>query len=174
MLPLNVLVADDHQLFRQGLISLMNTRPDLARIIGEARTGKEAITLARTLKPDLVLMDITMPDGDGLYAAQTIRSILPEVDVVMLTASELDEHLHQAVRLGVAGYLMKDLDAEELFNLIEGLERGEAALTRAMAARLLKSIANGTINETKDEEALTEREIEVLQLLAQGASNQYG
>ena len=171
MLPLKVLIADDHRLFRQGLISLMNTRPDLVEVVGEAKTGREAITLTARLQPDLVLMDIYMPHSDGLMATQAIRRRFPDVDVVILTASELDEHFHTAIQAGVAGYLLKDLDADELFNLIEGVERGEAALTRAMATRLLKDVSNRAIENTKGKEILTKREVEVLRLLAQGASN---
>lgn len=171
MLPMRVLVVDDHRLFRQGLISLMGTRPDLVEIVGQAETGREAILLIEQLRPDLVLMDIYMPDGDGLIATKKIRREYPNVKIVMLTASEDDAHVHDAVKLGVVGYLMKSLDAGELFDLIEGVERGEAAMTRAMAARLLKSVARRSIDEGKGEEALTEREVEVMRLLAHGASN---
>ena len=171
MLPMKVLIADDHQLFRQGLISLMNTRPDLVRVVGEAETGHEAIRLTALLQPDLVLMDIYMPHSDGLLATQAIRQRFPDVDVVILTASELDEHFHTAIQAGAVGFLLKNLDADELFNLIEGVERGEAALTRAMATRLLKDVSNRAIEDAKGEETLTNREVEVLRLLAQGASN---
>ncbi|MFN2221599.1 MAG: response regulator [Candidatus Promineifilaceae bacterium] len=171
MLPMRFLIADDHRLFRQGLISLMNTRPDLVQVVGEAETGREAVRLTAELQPDLVLMDIYMPHSDGLSATQVIRDRFPDVDVVILTASDLDEHFHTAIQSGVAGYLLKDLDAKELFNLIEGIERGEAALTRAMATRLLKDVSNRAIESSKGEEILTSREIEVLRLLAQGASN---
>lgn len=169
MLPMSVLVADDHQLFRQGLISLMQTRPEIVTVAGQAETGREAVALAERLRPDLVLLDVSMPDGGGLQAAAEIRRRLPEVKIVMLTASELDEHFREAIQIGVSGYLLKDLDAEELFELIEGLERGEAALTRTMATRLLKHAAGRP--EVGEEETLTEREIEVLRILAQGASN---
>lgn len=171
MLPMSVLVADDHQLFRQGLISLMNTRPELVRVIGQAETGREAVKLAQNLRPDLVLLDIYMPDGDGLQAASEIHRLLPHVKIVMLTASELDEHFREAIQAGVAGYLLKNLDANELFDLVEGLDRGEAALTRAMAARLLKEVANQHTTAASQEQPLTEREVEVLRILAQGASN---
>jgi len=171
MLPLRVLVVDDHHLFRQGLVGLLSTRPDLVKVVGEAESGQEAVILADRVKPDLVLMDIYMPEGDGLSAARTIRQQLPETNVVMLTASETDEHFQEAIQLGVAGYLLKNLDANELFDLIEGVERGEAALTRAMASRLLKSAAKRSLNEDKGEEELTEREIEVLRLLTKGYSN---
>lgn len=168
--PLSVLIVDDHRLFRQGMISLMKTRPDLVHVVGEASSGREAVSLARELQPDIVLMDIYMPEGTGLEALRAIMESGADVAVVMLTASELDEHLYEAVQLGAAGYLLKNLDADELFDLISGVANGEAALTRAMAARLLKNVA-GHSNEPAPVESLTEREIEVLQLVAQGASN---
>lgn len=168
--PLNVLIADDHRLFRQGMISLMKTRPDLVHVIGEASTGTEAVTITRTLHPDVVLMDIYMPNGTGLEALRTIGETEPGVAVVMLTASDTDEHLYEAVQMGAAGYLLKDLDANELFDLICGVADGEAAMTRSMAARLLKGLANHS-HESTPVDSLTDREIEVLQLVAQGASN---
>lgn len=171
VLPLNVLVADDHRLFRQGLIGLLRTRPDLAHVAGEASSGREAVSLAQSLRPDVVLLDIAMPDGDGLEAARRLRELLPETAVVMLTASEESDHLYEAVRLGAAGYLLKTLDAAELFDLLESVAHGEAALTRAMAARLLKAVASRVTDAETGEETLTERETEVLRLVAQGASN---
>lgn len=172
-LPLSVLIVDDHRLFRQGLAGLMSTRPDLVRLVGEAATAREAMSRARELRPDLILMDISMPGGSGLEATAALRTELPDTAVVMLTSSDEDEHLRQAVRLGAAGYLLKDLDARELFDLIAGIARGEAAMTRAMAGRLLKVLAGGPAQN--DEKALlaelTEREIEVLQLVARGVSN---
>jgi DNA-binding NarL/FixJ family response regulator len=116
-------------------------------------------------------MDIQMPDGDGLKATRQIREMLPEVAVVILTASESDQHLYEAVRLGASGYLLKDLDATELFELLIGVTHNEVAMTRAMASRLLKIMANNEGRDSGVENDLTEREIEVLHLLAQGASN---
>lgn len=172
--PLSVLVADDHRLFRQGLIGLMQTRPDLVAVIGEAATGCEAVEIARRSRPDLVLMDIIMPEGTGLEALALIRQEVPGTAVVMLTASEEDSDLQEAVRLGAAGYLLKDLDAHELFELISGVAQGEAAMTRTMAARLLKGLAQRSVSDTEEEpllDTLTEREIEVLRLVARGVSN---
>ncbi|MCB2179526.1 response regulator transcription factor [bacterium] len=167
---LRVLIADDHKLFRQGLISLMKTREDLVTIVGEAETGRESVAMAKELKPDLVLLDIYMPEGNGLEAAKAIRKEVPEAAIVLLTSSELDEHLQEAVKVGVQGYLLKDLDADELFTLLSGIEQGEAAMTRSMAARLLKNMANSA-DDNVGRESLTEREIEVLRNVARGESN---
>jgi DNA-binding NarL/FixJ family response regulator len=169
--PLNVLIADDHRLFRQGLIGLLRTRSDLVRVVGEAATGREAVQLVEQLHPDVVLMDLQMPDGDGLQATAQIRQRWHEVRVVILTASESDEQLYQAVQLGVAGYLLKNLDAAELFSLLESVAQGEIALTRAMAARLLKRVAFHATHGNAGPHDLTEREIQVLHLVVQGASN---
>jgi len=170
-LPLTVIVADDHRLFRQGLIGLLNTRPDLVTVIGEASTGREAVALAREVKPDVVLMDIAMPGGDGLQATSALHEQLPETAVIILTASDEDENLHEAVRLGAAGYLLKSLDATELFDLLAGVARGEAAITRTMAARLLKGLAGDREQQVHIDDLLTEREVEVLRLVAHGVSN---
>lgn len=169
-MPLNVLVADDHRLFRQGLIGLMSTRRDLVQVVGEASSGREAVHMTDTLRPDVVLMDIQMPDGNGLEATACIREKYPDVTVVMLTASEAEEDLYRAIRLGAAGYLLKDLDAGDLFDLLNGVKRNEIIMTRAMGARLLKAVA-APPKELLGEESLTEREIDVLRLVAQGASN---
>jgi len=168
---IRVLIADDHKLFRQGLKSLMKTREDWVEVVAEASTGREALELVEELHPDVVLMDIYMPEGDGLETTGQIRQRFPKTNVVMLTSSEEDEHLYQAVQLGAAGYLLKSLDADELFNLLEGVMHGEAAMTRAMAAKLLRGVARRSVNADRGEESLTERELVVLRLVASGASN---
>lgn len=173
-LPLRTVIADDHRLFRQGLVSLMKTRSDLVAIVGEAETADEAVALCGRLQPDLILLDIYLAGESGLEAAAEIRGRYPDVAVVMLTASELDEHLDRAIRLGVSGYLLKDLDAAELFDLVEGVSHDEVAVTRAIASRMLKSLAvTKTAAEDRRDEGpdLTPREIEVLRLVARGASN---
>ena len=170
-MTIKVLIADDHKLFRQGLIGLMKTREDLVEVIGEAETGEEAIQLAEKLNPDVILMDIYMPQLDGLQAAKEIHRRFPKIAVVMLTSSARDGHLYEAAQVGVAGYLLKSLDASELFDLLNGITNGETAMTRAMASRLLKSVANRMADEEKGEQSLTERELFVLRLVASGASN---
>jgi DNA-binding NarL/FixJ family response regulator len=171
-MTIKVLIADDHKLFRQGLIGLMETRDDLVEVVGEASTGLEALQLVERLHPDIVLMDIYMPEMDGLEALKLIRERFAEVNVVMLTSSESDEHLYQAVQAGASGYLLKSLDAGELFDLVSGVARGEAALTREMASRLVKSVANRNTDTLQVENILTERELAVLRLAAVGTSNQ--
>ncbi len=171
-MTIRVLIADDHKLFRQGLIGLMKTREDLVEVIGEAETGEEAVKLSEELNPDVILMDIYMPQMDGLQAAKEIHRRFPEIAIVMLTSSERDGHLYEAVQVGVSGYLLKSLDASELFDLLSGVVNGETAMTRAMAGKLLKAVANRIVDEDKGEQALTERELFVLRLVASGASNQ--
>lgn len=170
-MTIKVLIADDHKLFRQGLIGLMRTREDLVDVIGEAETGEEAVRLAGDLHPDVILMDIYMPQMDGLQAAKEIHVRYPEIAIVMLTSSERDGHLYEAVHVGVSGYLLKSLDANELFDLLKGVTNGETAMTRAMASKLLKAVANRLADDDKGEQALTERELFVLRLVASGASN---
>ena len=170
-MTIRVLIADDHKLFRQGLISLMKTRRELVEVVGEAETGEEAIQLAKQLTPDVILMDIYMPQLDGLQAAKEIHKLLPKIAIVILTSSEKDGHLYEAVESGVSGYLLKSLDAEELFTMINGVSHGEAAMTRAVASRLLKGVAERVVSDDKGETSLTERELLVLRLVASGASN---
>ncbi len=169
-MPIRVLIADDHRLFRQGLISLMKTREDFVQVVGEAETGREAVQMVEQLHPDIVLLDIFMPDGNGLEAARAIRAKAPKTAIVVLTSSELDEHLNEAVKIGVDGYLLKNLDGQELFDLLAGIQKGEAAITRTMAARVLKTMTavNGNLQSGNE---LTQREVDVLRLVARGDSN---
>lgn len=169
-LPLRTIVADDHRLFRQGLISLMNARPDLVTVIGEAEHGAEAVEMCERLHPDLVMMDILMPQMDGLQAAKRILDINPNTAIIMLTASSSDEHLGEAIDLGVSGYLQKNLDSNELFDLILGITDDRVAITHATASQIMKNIGFGRNRQSASLE-LTSRELEVLRLAATGISN---
>lgn len=170
-LPLRTLVADDHRLFRQGLISLMNARPDLVKVVGEAEHGAEAIEMCGKLRPELVMMDILMPQMDGLQAARRILELYPDTSIIMLTASTSDEHLEDAIDLGVAGYLQKNLDSTELFELVMGVTEGQVAITHATASHYMKKLGFGRNRHSDSADQITTRELEVLQLAATGISN---
>lgn len=169
-----VLVVDDHSLFRDGVVSLLSAAG--FKVIGEAGDGKIAVKEALRLKPDLVLLDIHMPKGSGLHALQEIRKKLPETKVVMLTVSEDSDLLVKAIESGAHGYLLKSLNAKGFLASLEGVQRGEAAMTRSTMTQLMGAISNEDSFETKNSvpshlELLTEREVELLHLVAFGLSN---
>jgi DNA-binding NarL/FixJ family response regulator len=165
-----VVVADDHALFRDGLVSLLEARG--VEIVGEAENGAEAVEMARQLHPDAVLMDLAMPVMGGLDATRLISAELPSVKVVVLTASEDDADLFEAIKSGAQGYLFKDLKADELIRLLDGVTRGEPALTPALARKLLAEFARPpTGQRDKSPDELTDREREVLDLLVEGITS---
>jgi DNA-binding NarL/FixJ family response regulator len=166
---MRVLVADDHSLFRDGIVSLLEAAG--WEVVGQVGDGQAAVEAASRLKPEVVLMDISMPGLGGLEALRAIRAALPETRVVMLTVSDKDQDLFEAIRLGAHGYLLKNLNASEFLEMLEGLQRGEAALTRRTAARLLRGFATLSQEGSGQREALTEREVALLQLVASGLSN---
>jgi DNA-binding NarL/FixJ family response regulator len=164
-----VLVADDHTLFRDGIVSLLEAGG--FEIVGQVGDGQAAVEATRQLRPDLVLMDIAMPRMSGLEALRQIKEVLPQTEVVMLTVSVDDADLIEAIRAGAHGYLLKDLHADEFLQMLEGLERGEAAVSRKTAARLFDGLVAQSRSGPKPAELLTEREIELLQYVAEGLSN---
>jgi two-component system, NarL family, nitrate/nitrite response regulator NarL len=172
MNPIRLLLADDHTLFRKGLASLLEKEKGF-EIMGEAEDGAEAVSKAQAGKPDLVLMDIHMPGINGLEATRQITNSLPATRVVMLTISEEDKDVFEAIKCGAHGYLSKKVDPENLRELLQGVFRGEAPLSRSTAARILKEFAAraSTNSATTAIDELTEREKEVLQLLAAGLTN---
>jgi DNA-binding NarL/FixJ family response regulator len=165
---MRVVLADDHPLFREGLASLLRSRD--IEIAGEASNGAEALELARALRPDVVLMDLTMPEVGGLEATRLIKAEMPEVRVVILTVSEADADLFDAIRSGAHGYLVKSTSSEDFFELLEALDRGEAPLSRGLAAKIMQYLARGG-RMHGDEMALTPREEEILRLVADGRTN---
>lgn len=165
---MRVLVADDHSLFRDGLASLLEAAGH--DVVGQVGDGEAAVVAARSLRPDLVLLDISMPLVDGLQALRRIKGDAPEVQVVMLTVSDDDTSLFEALRNGAQGYLLKSLNASEFLAMVEGLGKGEAALSRKTTARLIEGLAKPE-DVAAPHAHLTERERELLALVARGLSN---
>lgn len=165
-----ILIADDHALFRDGLRSLLQSQGH--EVVGEAANGRQAIELAAALHPDLVLMDVSMPEMDGVAATRELTARQKDVKVVILTASEHDDTLFDAIKAGAQGYLLKNLEADEFFALLDGASRGEPALTPALARKLLQEFAKPAAPETHtdDPDALTSREREVLELMVEGVT----
>jgi len=168
---MRILIADDHALFRDSLRSLLESHD--VEIVGEASNGQEAIDLSWKNKPDVVLMDLMMPEMDGLEATKRIAAELPEVKVVILTASDDDSDLFEAIKSGAKGYLVKDLESTAFFSLLDGVGRGEPALTPALARKVLEEFARPRrrASESHDPDALTDRETEVLEHMVQGVTS---
>lgn len=176
---MRVLIADDHALFRDGLRSLLEARG--VDVIAEARNGREAVDLAREHAPEIVLMDLSMPVMTGLEATRTIVANGTETRVVVLTASEEDADLFEAIKSGAQGFLPKDIESARLFEMLEGVTRGEPALTPGLARKLLNEFAQPTAPRSEPAppttagssapDALTDREREVLELLVQGITS---
>lgn len=172
MEPLRILLADDHILFRKGLSVLLGAQ-DGMEVVGEARNGEEAIALARQTMPDVILMDIRMPDLSGLEATRLIKKEMPHVRIVILTVSDNDEDLFAAIKNGADGYLLKDLEPQRLYEMLEGLRHGQAPISGILATRILAEFRAQEARPVPPEtvEELTEREREVLKWVAEGASN---
>lgn len=168
---MKVIIADDHALFRDGLRSLLEAHG--TDVLAEARNGQEAVELARLHRPDVVLMDLDMPVMNGLDATRLISAELQDVRVVVLTASEDDADLFEAVKSGARGYLPKNLEARELFGFLEGVLKDEPALTPNLARKVLGEFAKGPAPEPEEPAGgtLTDRERDVLDLLVQGVTS---
>ncbi len=170
---MKVLIIDDHVLFLEGLQKLLTGRG--VQVIGTARDGLEGLEKARQLSPDVILMDIRMPGCDGLTATRLIKAERPDVKIVMLTTSTSEVDLFEAIKSGACGYLLKSLEAEPFMTYLQGVMRGEAAVSREMAGALLKEFVRqadpgGAAPDSSTEEALTPRQLEILQLIAEGIS----
>jgi len=169
------MLADDHPLFMEGLQYLLETYG--IKVAGTAKNGEEALVKARILKPDIILMDIRMPVCSGLDALKLIKSEMPDIKIVMLTTSDEDDDLFDAIKYGASGYLLKNTNAKELVGMLSDLERGEIPLSPGLAARLLKEFKSSRpfddISQQKStDEAkkgqLTERQLEILEMAARG------
>ena len=174
---MRILIADDHALFRDGVASLVAAWGH--EVVGLAADGAEAVALADAVLPDLVLMDVRMPGGSGLAATALIRAAHPATSIVILTVSEDEDDLFEAIKAGAQGYLLKNLESAQLRSMLEGIERGEAAITPATASRIIDEFVRRerlaaspeATRRTADPDRLTERELDVLGLVTRGLRN---
>jgi two-component system, NarL family, response regulator DegU len=166
---IRLMLADDHRMLREGLRRSMTDQG--FDVIGEARDGEEAIRLAEELQPEVILMDVTMPEVNGVEATRQIKQLFPEIRVVMLTMHADQEVLASAMRVGASGYLVKDCSTEEIANAIRDVAGGKTALSPQLAASMLEEVRRLDQPSTSDEDRIvTKREEEVLQLIANGFS----
>ena len=169
MTTVRLLLADDHRMFRQGLREMIERKTDW-EVVGEAANGREALELVERLRPDIVLLDIQMPELNGVAVAQQLAQSHPQVKIIMLTMYREDQHLVEAIQAGARAYLLKDADAQELISIVGRVQRGESALDPALTARVFDALRRLSTKEAENEQ-LTEREREILQLVARGLEN---
>jgi two-component system nitrate/nitrite response regulator NarL len=181
--PIRILLVDDQPLFRKAIATLIDDQPDFS-VVGEAENGLDGVEQARALQPDLVVLDVDMPVMNGVEAVRLIREQVPATKVVMLTVSEEEDDLFDAIRYGAHGYLLKDLRPEQLYDMLRSVMRNETPLSPAIAGRVLTALRGwgtsggasaGPIRSAgsaaPEGPALTRREIEILQLVSEGLSN---
>ena len=169
-MPIHILIADDHGVLRAGLRALLNAEPDL-EVIAEASDGNDALRLASELRPDIVLLDISMPGPGGIEVTRRLKEALPELRVLILTAHEDESMLREAVQAGAAGYIIKRAVESELINAIHAVWRGDLYVHPAMTRALLRETSLFPVSAEPAVESLTPREIEVLRLIANGYTN---
>ncbi len=175
--PIRVLIADDHALFRRGLEMVLAEEDDID-IVGQASDGTEAVAVAGESLPDVVLMDIRMPKSSGIEACRATKEVAPSAKIVMLTISDEEEDLFEAIRAGASGYLLKDIPLDEVADAVRAVHGGQSLINPSMAGKLLSEFATLAKRDTEEEEAqhvappkLTDREMEVLKLVARGMNN---
>ena len=180
--PARVIVADDHVLIREGFRTILSKEADV-EVVDEAKTGREALNLCRNLRPDLVLMDVRMPEMDGLAATRAIKAERPSTSVLILTTYENPDYLFEAIKSGAVGYVLKDATKAEILGAVRGVLSGEAPLNQNLSLQLLQRLIlehrqepRPPLRDEKEQEkireSLTARELEILELLIQGQSNQ--
>jgi DNA-binding NarL/FixJ family response regulator len=171
---LRVLIVDDHALFRRGLQMVLRQEPDV-EVVGEAADGQEAVQKAQELMPDVILMDVRMPRRSGIEATRQIKELLPHVKILMLTISDEEADLFDAIKAGASGYLLKEISIEEVAEAVRSVWGGQSRISPSMAAKLLTEFAAMSRRAEERQPVppprLTEREMEVLRLVAQGLNN---
>jgi DNA-binding NarL/FixJ family response regulator len=170
---IRVLICDDHALFRRGLMMVLEDEDDI-EVIAEAANGAEAIELARALAPDVVLMDVRMPKVDGIAATRSILEAIPNANVIMLTVSDEEDDLFEAMKAGAAGYLLKEISIDEVAKSVRGVHQGQRLVTPSLATKLISEfagISGRAPSRGVDAPQLTPRELEVLRHVADGATN---
>jgi len=174
MTSIRILLVDDQALFRESLRAFLDIQSEF-RVVGEAADGEQALRLAGTLKPDVILMDVRMPVMDGVEATRHLHTTWPACRIIMLTTFDDDEYVFEALRNGAVGYLLKDTSAEKLFEAVRGAARGESFLHPSVAAKVVGEFARLKMLAPEHPQALTDplspRELEILRLIATGASN---
>lgn len=169
-MPIRVLLADDHPLFRNGVAALLQARG--YQVVGEVNNGLEALDKARELQPDLILMDINMPQLDGLAATRVLTAEDAKVHVVMLTISDTEENLFEAIKSGAQGYLLKNTGTDAFFAMLDGVAQGEAPISRQLAGKILREFARQVTPDQKEEPpVLSDREKQILSHVAEGLIN---
>lgn len=171
---IKLVIVDDHALFREGLASIIRLEPDI-EISGLAGSVQEAIDVVRTLKPDIVLMDFTLPDGTGADATRMVLDEYPDCKIIFLTMSDDDENLFSAIRSGAKGYLLKNMSPSKLVTTIRSVQAGESAISRSMTLRLMEELSRTKATDRQGDASLaklTRRELDVLRELTTGKTNQ--
>nr|WP_245941654.1 response regulator transcription factor [Vallicoccus soli] len=172
--PIRVLVVDDHALFRRGLEMVLGQEEDIS-VVGEAGDGAEALDLARELTPDIVLMDIRMPRRDGIQACTAIKDVVPSAKIIMLTISDEEADLYEAIKAGATGYLLKEISIDEVASAIRAVAGGQSLISPSMASKLLTEFASMVKRSDERQQLpaprLTDRELQVLRLVARGLNN---
>jgi len=172
--PIRVLIADDHALFRRGIVIVLEQETDIV-VVGEAGDGTEAVQIVQETMPDVVLMDVRMPRRGGIESTQQIKEVAPHTKILMLTISDEEADLYDAIKAGASGYLLKEISIEEVADAIRAVNAGQSMISPSMASKLLTEFA--TIVKKTDEKPvatqprLTDREMEVLKLVAKGRNN---
>ncbi|MDE0804583.1 MAG: response regulator transcription factor [Acidimicrobiales bacterium] len=172
--PIRVMICDDHALFRRGLIMVLEAEDDI-EVVGEAEDGRDAVERVADIVPDVVLMDVRMPEIDGIEATRLIADEAPSAKILMLTVSDEENDLYEAIKAGATGYLLKEISIEEVASAVRAVVSGQSLISPSMASKLLTEFTN--LAKRADERTsvptprLTERELEVLRLVAQGMSN---